>query len=66
MNAPFLVDQRIDPRLVFLARAAARFELVEAGEMDLDTAFGDLVADLECDCTREYFHELSVESHFHE
>ena len=31
-------DALVDPRLVFLARAWARFVLVEAGEMDLDEA----------------------------
>lgn len=43
MNAPFLIDQRVDPRLVFLARAAARFELVELGELDLGEAYDELV-----------------------
>ena len=36
----------VDPRLVFLLRAAARFELVEAGELCLDEAFDDLMAAL--------------------
>jgi hypothetical protein len=33
----------IDPRLVFLARAAARLTLVEVGEMTLSEAFDGLV-----------------------
>ena len=33
----------IDPRLVYLARAGARLELIEAGELDLDEAFDGLV-----------------------
>jgi hypothetical protein len=37
----------IDPRLVFLLRAAARFDLVEAGELSLDQAFGGLLPALE-------------------
>jgi hypothetical protein len=53
MNAPLLLDQRIDPRLAFLARAAARFQLVEAGELDLVTAFNGLVAGLSCPCDRD-------------
>jgi hypothetical protein len=53
MNAPLLLDQRIDPRLAFLARAAARFQLVEAGELDLETAFNGLVAGLSCLCDRD-------------
>jgi hypothetical protein len=53
MNAPFLIDQRVDPRLVFLARAAARFELVKAGAMDIDEAFDGLVVSLSCTCSRE-------------
>jgi hypothetical protein len=32
----------IDPRLVFLARAAARYELVRACAMDLDEAWSGL------------------------
>jgi hypothetical protein len=53
MNAPFLIDQRVDPRLAFLARAAACFQLVEAGELDLETAFNGLVAGLSCPCDRD-------------
>jgi hypothetical protein len=56
MNAPFkppAVRNKIDPRLAFLARAAALFELVEAGEMDIDEAFDSLVACLQCSCSRE-------------
>ncbi len=37
MNTP--ARAMIDPRLAFLACAAARFDLVEAGVMDLDEAF---------------------------
>jgi len=33
----------VDPRLAFLARASARWLLVEAGEMDLGIAFAELV-----------------------
>jgi len=33
----------VDPRLAFLARASARWFLVEAGEMDLVIAFAELV-----------------------
>jgi hypothetical protein len=41
----------IDPRLVFLARAHARFILVEAGEMTLDEAFDGLLESV-CDFRR--------------
>jgi len=41
----------VDPRLAFLARAHARFIMVEAGEMDLDEAFDDLIECI-CDCAR--------------
>jgi hypothetical protein len=53
MNAPFLIDQRVDPRIVFLARAAVRFQLVESGEMDLAEAYDGLVSCLQCACDRE-------------
>ncbi len=58
MNAhPFgmLVAQecQVDPRLAFLARAAARHFLVEQDEMDLGEAFDGLVQSLSCPCTRE-------------
>jgi hypothetical protein len=43
----------IDPRLVFLERASARLFLVNIGEMGIDTAFNDLVACLQCSCSRE-------------
>jgi hypothetical protein len=33
----------IDPRLIFLARAAAKLHLIEACHQNLDTAFADLV-----------------------
>jgi hypothetical protein len=42
---------RVDPRLAFLARASARFVLVESGEMDLDEAFDALIESV-CDCAR--------------
>jgi hypothetical protein len=38
----------IDARIVFLARAAARHALVEAGEMELDEALDGLVAPTCC------------------
>jgi hypothetical protein len=48
----------VDPRLAFLARASARLVLVECGEMDLETAFADLVPTFReitapCTCDRE-------------
>jgi hypothetical protein len=33
----------VDPRLVFLACAGARHRMVEAGVMELDRAFGELI-----------------------
>jgi hypothetical protein len=52
-----------DPREVFLARAAARDRLVQAGEMDLDEAFAGLVPAFEqirpCTCAREFIDRLS-------
>jgi hypothetical protein len=39
----------VDYRLVFLARAHARFILVEAGEMDLEDAFEGLIESV-CSC----------------
>jgi hypothetical protein len=39
-------DSQVDPRLVFLLRAAARFELFEAGELCLDEAFNGLMSAL--------------------
>jgi hypothetical protein len=39
-------EWQVDPRLVFLLRAAARFELVEAGELCLDEAFDGLMSAL--------------------
>jgi hypothetical protein len=44
--------ERPDPRLVFLARAAARFELVEAGELSLTEAFNGLMSSLVVDTVR--------------
>jgi hypothetical protein len=43
----------VDPKLALLARAAARFELVRAGELDVDEAFDGLVAGLQCSCSRD-------------
>jgi hypothetical protein len=37
------IDVAIDPRLAFLAQAAVRHTLVEAGENTLDEAFAGLV-----------------------
>ena len=36
-------NTRVDPRLAFLARAAARLALVEAGEMELEEAYDGLI-----------------------
>jgi hypothetical protein len=44
---------KVDPKLAWLACAAARFELVEAGAMDIDEAFDGLVVRLSCSCSRE-------------
>jgi hypothetical protein len=41
----------IDAKLVFLERASARLILVEAGELDLDQAFDELIESV-CDCAR--------------
>lgn len=53
-------QSRIDPRLAFLACAAARFDLVEAGAMTLDEALDDdfverfrAIAGIVCRCERE-------------
>ena len=49
----------VDPRLVFLERAAARVLLVEAGEIDLDEAIDGLVdafdelTGRQCTCAKE-------------
>jgi hypothetical protein len=51
--APLNEVGEIDPKLAWLARAAARFQLVEAGELDLETAFNGLVAGLSCPCDRD-------------
>jgi hypothetical protein len=48
-----MVGTDVDSKLVFLSRAAARLELVEAGEMTLDEAFDGLVSGLSCQCSRE-------------
>lgn len=43
-NAPCAqASWRVDARLVFLIRAAVRFDLVEAGEFSLDEAFDGLM-----------------------
>jgi hypothetical protein len=44
-------DALVDSRLVFLARAHARFILVDAGEMEIDEAYNDLIRSV-CDCWR--------------
>jgi hypothetical protein len=57
MNAPVTSfptsaeDTLVDPRLLLLARAHARFILVEAGKLDLDQALEGLVEPI-CDCQR--------------
>jgi hypothetical protein len=47
----------IDPRLVFLERAAARLALIEAGMMSLEEAFAGLMPVIlnfaDCRCYRE-------------
>lgn len=48
-----VVAVEIDPKLAWLARASARFQLVEAGAMDLDEAYDGLVADQPCPCVYE-------------
>jgi hypothetical protein len=48
-----------DPRLIFLERATAKLLLIEAGFVDLDTAFADLVPAFRqiavppCQCARK-------------
>jgi hypothetical protein len=51
--APLNEVGEIDPKLAWLARAAARFELVQAGAMDIAEAFRGLFAGLSCACERE-------------
>jgi hypothetical protein len=52
-------DGPIDPRLVFLERAAAKLHLIDACHQDLETAFADLVPAFRqiavppCTCERE-------------
>jgi len=46
IRAELSSDNAVDPRLVFLLRAAARFELLEAGELRLDEAFDGLMSAL--------------------
>jgi hypothetical protein len=52
----------IDPRLVFLERAAARLTLIEAGIMNLDEAFDGLLPAIlnivDCRCCREILESL--------
>jgi hypothetical protein len=43
-------EPEIDRRLIFLTRAAVRFDLVQAGEMTVDEAFDGLVISLQCAC----------------
>jgi hypothetical protein len=57
---PVDITESIDPGLAFLHRAHARLLLVEAGEMDIETAiielvepFEQLVGPLLCDCSRD-------------
>jgi hypothetical protein len=50
---PLVEAGKADPKLAFLTRAAARFELVEASEMNIDEAFDSLVVCLLCACGRE-------------
>src|SRR5262249_41015427 len=48
-----MIGVDVDPKLAFLARAAARFELVQSGAMDLGEAFDGLVVCLSCACDRD-------------
>jgi hypothetical protein len=43
----------VDPRLAWLARAAARHILVDSGLMSPQEAFDGLIDCLSCSCTRE-------------
>jgi hypothetical protein len=52
MYAPVVIDQRVDPRLVFLQRAHARLILFENGLMTLDEALFGLF-DQYCPCSHE-------------
>jgi hypothetical protein len=62
-----LADDGVDPRLVFLVRAAAKLHLVEACYQDLDAAFADLVPAFRqiavppCQCERKIL--ASLERH---
>jgi hypothetical protein len=52
---------RVDPRLAFLARASARFVLVESDTMDLDEAFDGLITESPCsicDCRWRWVENL--------
>jgi hypothetical protein len=57
VNAFALIEPMVevgdDPKLAWLACASARFELVRAGDMDIDTAFDGLIVCLSCCCGRE-------------
>jgi hypothetical protein len=58
---------RVDPRLCFLACAAARFDLVEAGAMTLDEALDTefverfrAIAQINCHCECEIMQRMEV------
>jgi hypothetical protein len=53
MNAPCVVDERVDPRLAFLHRAHARLILFESGLMTLAEAYDGLVDSIQCACNRD-------------
>ena len=56
------VVEKVDPRAVFLLRAAARYELFAAGEMELDEAIDGLADAFDvlrpCTCAREIYERL--------
>jgi hypothetical protein len=62
-----LADDGVDPRLVFLERAAAKLVLIEACVQDLDSAFNDLVPAFReiavppCQCEREILQHIEAE-----
>ena len=47
------IPTQVDPRLAWLARAAARHIMVEHGLMTVDEAFDGLIDCLSCTCTCE-------------
>jgi hypothetical protein len=59
-------QDRVDPRLAFLLRAAAKLHLVECCHQDLDTAFADLVPAFReiavppCQCEREILDRMDA------